>query len=92
MKKYKVHSERYTSVEFTDLDKALKEYEYVKDAEISDEVDMDSYVELISSIDDFEDSEKVKRAIIVVDEEKMAISTPKEEGYEWEYWAKWKEV
>lgn len=92
MKKYKVYSERYTSEEFIDLDKALKEYEDLKDKEISDEVDMDSYVELISSEDDFEDSETIKKSIIVVDEEKMAINTPKEEGYEWEYWAKWKEV
>lgn len=92
MKKYKAFSERFTSKEFTDYEEALKEYEEIKDREISDQVDMDSYVELIESEDDFEDGVTIKKAIIVVDEEKMAISTPKDEGYEWDYWAKWQET
>lgn len=92
MKKYKAFSEGFTTEEFTDYEKAVEAYEKIKEQEISEQVDEDSYVELIVSEDDFEDSKTIKRAVIIVDEERMAISTPKEDGYEWDYWAKWKET
>jgi len=33
----------------------------------------------------------LKVATSVVDEERMKINTPKDEGYEWDNWAKWDE-
>lgn len=92
MRKYKVFSERNTSKEFTELDKALKEYEDLKDWEITNDCDSDTYVELIASDDDFEDSETIRKSVIVEDEERMAKSTPREEGFDFDYWAKWQEV
>ncbi|MGF7534967.1 hypothetical protein AAGG74_14955 [Bacillus mexicanus] len=55
-------------------------------------VDMDSYVELVSSDNDFDDYEIFKRATIVLDEEKIAQSSPGDKGYDFDFWAKWKET
>lgn len=92
MKKYKVYSERNTSKEFTDINEALKEYESMKDWEITNECDTDTYVELIVSVDDFEDSETIRKSVIVEDEDRMAISKPREDGLDFDYWATWKEL
>ena len=92
MRKYRVDSNTWSSQEFDDLSKAEIAYEFYKDQKIGDGVDEESYVELVYSDDDFDDSVTIKRADIVVDEEKMKISTPQQEGYEWDYWAKWEET
>lgn len=91
MKKYIVQTENWQSEEIEELTDAVAEYEDTKDRVIGEGVTEDSFVELVSSEDDFEDYEIVKRADVVVDEEKMAISTPKEEGLDWDYWAKWQD-
>ncbi|MCU5519838.1 hypothetical protein OCA41_05880 [Bacillus cereus] len=91
MKKYRVQTENWQSEDIEDLNNAVDEYEDTKDRVMGGGVTEDSYVELVSSEDDFEDYEIVKRADVVVDEEKMAISTPKEEGFGWDYWAKWQD-
>lgn len=90
--KYRVDTEYWGSEEYTDYDKALEKYEYTKDQVLGDGVTEDSYVELVCSDDDFEDHTTLRRAYIVVDEEKMKISTPREEGFDWDYWAIWKEA
>lgn len=33
----------------------------------------------------------LKIATSVIDEDRMKINSPKDEGYEWDHWAKWKE-
>ncbi|WHT92340.1 hypothetical protein [Bacillus cereus] len=91
MKKYRVQTENWMSEDFVDLKDAVDEYEDTKDKVMGDGVTEDSYVELVSSEDDFEDYEIVKRAVVVVDEEAMAISTPREAGSDWDYWAKWQD-
>lgn len=91
MKKYRVQTENWMSEEFVDLKDAVDEYEDTKDEVMGEGVTEDSYVELVSSEDDFDDYEIVKRAVVVVDEEAMAISTPREAGHDWDYWAKWQD-
>lgn len=91
MKKYRVDTHSWSGEEVNDLNIALGQYELTKDREMGDGVTEDSYVELVYSEDDFEDYEVLKRAEVVIDEEKMNISTPRQEGYDWDYWAKWNE-
>jgi hypothetical protein len=91
MKKYRVDTPSWSGQETDDLEHALAMYELTKDREMGEGVTDDSYVELVCSEDDFEDYEVLKRADAVVDEEKMSISTPREEGFDWDYWAKWRE-
>jgi len=91
MKLYRVDTDRWSSKEFSDLKEAENKYEYTKDQEMGEGVDEDSYVQLVCSEDNFEDYEVIKIARVEVDEERMKISTPKDEGYDWDYWAKWKE-
>lgn len=91
MKKYRVDTDTWSSKEFTNLQEAENEYEYTKDQEMGEGVNEDSYVQLVCSEDDFEDYKIIKIARAVVDEERMKISTPKQEGLEWDYWAKWME-
>ncbi|MGG3046243.1 hypothetical protein ABEO76_24455 [Bacillus anthracis] len=91
MERYRVQTEHWMSKEFVELKEATDEYERTKDWAMGEGVTEDSYVELVSSNDDFEDYEIVKTAHVVVDEEKMAISTPREEGFDWDYWAKWQD-
>lgn len=93
MKKYRVFSERYTSKDFTNLEEAVKEYGNIKDKEINDEPDQDTYVELIMSTDDFEDSVTIRKAVLVEDEELMSKTPPKELGRDdIDYWVKWQET
>jgi len=91
MKKFRVDTESWGSQEFVDYNKALAQYEMTKDNEMGEGVHEDSYVELVVSTDDFEDYVVLKRAAITVDEDKMKVSTPRQEGYDWDYWAKWVE-
>ena len=74
----------YTDVEsFDDYEKALKEYESVKEHLMAEGHEEGTQVHLL---------ETIKVATSVVDEDKMKINSPKDEGYEWEYWAKWDEL
>ncbi|TYS55773.1 hypothetical protein FZD47_25435 [Bacillus infantis] len=91
MEKYRVDTDTWSSGEYTSREKAEAVYEYYKDQKMADGVSEESYVELVRSMDDFEGGEVVKRANVVMDEEKMKISTPKDDGLEWDYWAKWQE-
>ena len=92
MKKYRVDTLSWSSREFDNLDEAEKEYENTKDYEMGEGVTEESYVELIYSKDDFEDHDVLKRSEVRIDEERMKISTPREEGFDWDYWAKWDET
>lgn len=90
--KYRVDTHSWSSQEFEDLQKALVEYETTKDFQMGEGVDEDSYVELVSSQDDFENYKVLKRAMAVIDEERMSKGLPREEGYDFDYWAKWEEL
>lgn len=91
MEKYRVDTDNWSSAEYTSLEKAEVVYQYYKDQKMGNGVTEDSYVELVISTDDFEDSKVIKRANVVIDEERMKINTPRDEGLEWDYWAKWEE-
>jgi hypothetical protein len=91
VKKYRVDTPTWSSQEMDDLKHALGHYELTKDREMGEGVDEDSYVELVCSENDFEDYKVLKRAMVIVDMEKMAISSPRDEGHDFDYWAKWEE-
>lgn len=92
MKKYRVDTPTWSSQEFDDLNKALAKYETTKDIQMSEGVDEDSYVELVCSKHNFEDYKVLKRAMPVVDEDRMSKGLPRDEGYDFDYWAKWEEL
>ncbi|MGM0971664.1 MAG: hypothetical protein ACQEW2_02270 [Bacillota bacterium] len=92
MKKYRVDTPSWSSREFDNLEEALGKYELTKDMEMGEGVDQDSYVELVCSENDFEDYKVLKRAMVIVDEERMAKGLPRDEGYDFDYWAKWEEL
>ncbi|MGG0667807.1 hypothetical protein ABE073_04675 [Lederbergia citrisecunda] len=92
MKKYRVDTMSWFSREYDDYNEAVKEYERTKDYEMSDGVNSDTYVELVCSVDGFDDYETIKRAVAVVDEERTASEHPRDVGYDWDYWAKWEEL
>jgi hypothetical protein len=74
----------YTDIDFfDDYDKALKEYESIKEHLMAEGHEEGTQVHLM---------ETIKVATSVVDEERMKINTPEQEGFEWEHWAKWDEL
>ena len=79
------------------LDSYEETLEEWKDRMLGEGVSDDDYIE-VHAFDESkgeteEESYPIKRFNIVVNEERMKTSTPKEEGYvEWDYWAKWEEV
>lgn len=94
MKKYRVHTESgVVSRELETLEEAKKEFENWKDYLMSESVTADeSFVEIVVSEDGFEDYTVIKKVIAVIDNDRTELGTPKEEGFDWEYWAKWQEV
>lgn len=89
---YRVDTDSWTSEEYERLDVAQAKFETTMDRKMGDGINEDSYVELVCSNDGFEDYSVIKRVVPIVDEKKMAIGTPREEGLDWDYWAKWKQV
>jgi len=94
VKKYRVHTESgVVSRELETLEEAKKEFENWKDYLMSESVTADeSFVEIVVSEDGFEDYTVIKKVIAVIDNDRTELGTPKEEGFDWEYWAKWQEV
>ncbi|OXM83992.1 hypothetical protein [Paenibacillus rigui] len=93
MKKYRVHTEMDVSKEFETLVQAEKIYERWKDDLMSEGVQAnESFVEIAESDDGFEDYKVVKKVIAVIDNDRTELRTPREEGCDWDYWAKWQEV
>lgn len=91
MRKYRVDMESWSTEEFKTLEEAEISYEWYKDQKMGDGVTEDSYVELVYSDDDFEDYQVLKRADVIIDEERMKKSIPRDEGYDFDWWAKWYE-
>ena len=95
MKKYGVCDDWNGLIEeYDSLEEAEKLYNSVKDSRMSEGVDInDTFVSIVESDDDFENEKEIKKSIVEVDEElTKEIGTPNENGYEWTYWAKWKEI
>jgi hypothetical protein len=93
VKMYRVHTEMDVSGEFESLDQAEKIFERWKDEMMAEGVtENDSFVEIVESVDDFEDYKIVKKVIAAIDHERTELRTPREEGCDWDYWAKWREV
>jgi len=81
------------SEEFESLELAKKTYESWKDYLMSECVQAnESFVEIVESNDDFEDYTIIKQVIAVVDDDRTELKSPREEGCDWDYWAKWHEV
>ncbi|EFV74454.1 hypothetical protein [Cytobacillus oceanisediminis] len=92
MKKYRVLTEN-DFWETYSLSKAERVFENWKDDYMSEGVVAgESFVELEVSEDDFETTTSIKKVIAVVDEDRHELGTPREEGFDWDYWAKWEEV
>jgi len=94
MKKYIVLTDRGDcSPRLQILEQAERVYERWKDDYMSDGVIADeSYVEIAESEDDFEDYKVIKKVIAVIDHDRNELRTPREEGFDWDYWAKWEET
>jgi hypothetical protein len=92
MTKYQVNTEDASSEEFDQIEDAEKLYEFWKDNKMADGVNEDSYVEIVASNDDFADHWVVKKVVAVEDHERNELLSPREEGMDWDYWAKWKRV
>ncbi|ADO59936.2 hypothetical protein PPSC2_28500 (plasmid) [Paenibacillus polymyxa SC2] len=93
LKKYRVQTDKNSSAPLLTLEQAEGVFERWKDDYMSDTVIADeSYVEIIESDDDFEDYLVIKKVIAVIDNDRTELQTPREEGFDWDYWAKWQEV
>jgi hypothetical protein len=91
--KYRVHTEMDVSKEFDTLEQAEEVYENWKDDLMSEGVQADeSFVEIAESDDNFEEYTVVKRVIAVIDNDRTELRIPREEGFDWDYWAKWQEI
>ena len=81
------------SNEVESFEEAEKIYDRWKDELMCEGVQADeSFVEIVESEDDFEDYKVVKKVLAVIDHDRTELRTPREEGFDWDYWAKWQEV
>lgn len=93
MSLWRVQTDTWTSNEYESLDLAMLQFEKTKDREIGEGVTEDSYVELVVSHDNFDDYHVIKRVNAIIDEERMEKEgSPDEQGYDFQWWAKWQEV
>lgn len=93
MERFRVHTERDCSDEFESLKDADEVYEEWKNSSLEQGVQAnESFVELVRSVNGFEDHDVVKKVIAVIDHERMEKGSPREEGFQWDYWAKWQVV
>lgn len=93
MKQYRVQTDKDYSAKLETLDQAERVYERWKDDYMCDcVVAGESLVEIVESEDDFEDYKVIKKVVAVIDNERTELRTPREEGFDWDYWAKWIEM
>ena len=81
-KQWIVYSPEVDLYYFDSYEEALKEYEDLKEHIMAEGHEPNAQVHLL---------ETVKVATSVRDDEKMKVSTPKEEGFDFDFWAKWEE-
>lgn len=86
---YRVDTNTWSSGEYSDKERAEEIFEQYKDIKMGDGVDYDSYVELVS----LDEESVLKRVEIEEDIQKFKeLGTPEENGMDFQFWAKWKEV
>ncbi|MFI2856952.1 hypothetical protein ACH6EH_07400 [Paenibacillus sp. JSM ZJ436] len=92
--KYMVVTNDHISNPFGALKEAVEMFEVLQNDMMSEGVqEGETYIEIIASTDDFEDDRRViKKVFAVIDHDRTELSTPREEGMDWDYWAKWVEV
>lgn len=95
---YFVRTDSDWSLTFNTLKEAEKCFEDWKDDYMSEGVSLDdSFVELHEAKskddEDVDNSKVIKRVEVVVDEQKhKEAGSPKDNGMDFEFWAKWQEV
>lgn len=91
---YMVISEDYSSVPFDTLELAEELYEKWKDEMMAEGVQADeTFIEIVASSDGWDDDYRViKKVVAVIDNDRTELGSPREEGCDWDYWAKWQEV
>jgi hypothetical protein len=77
-----VHCGLVDTYYFDNEEDAIKEYEELKEYLMAEGHEPDTTVYLL---------ETKKMAISVIDEERMKINHPKDEGFDFDHWAKWEE-
>lgn len=93
MKQYQVQTDKDYSPLLPTLEQAERVFESWKDDYMGDGVVADeSYVAIAESEDDFENYTVIKKVIATIDHDRTELRTPREEGFDWDYWAKWQEV
>lgn len=77
------------------IEEAEKLFKSIKESKMGEGVELDeSFVSLVEIADDEVETEKVIKKVVAVYDEELTkeIGSPEENGYEWDYWAKWQEV
>jgi hypothetical protein len=93
LKQYRIQSDNDFSAELDTFEKAIETFESWKDDYMSDAVVAgETFVEIVESEDAFDDYKVIKKVIAVIDNNRHELGTPREEGFDWDYWAKWEEV
>lgn len=82
-KQWIVYSPEVDLYYFDAYEEALKEYEELKAHLMAEGHESGTQVHLL---------ETIKVATSVIDEERMKINTPKDEGFDYLHWAKWDEL
>lgn len=95
MKLYRYKSSKNTGRWRTTLFEAEKDYEEEKDWLMGNEADEDEHVQLESIeipegiIDELEDEPKVIKQTCLIRDPTRIDDNPRDEGYEFDYWAVW---
>ena len=91
MKKYRVQNESWASKEFDSLEEAEIVFERWKEEMMSEGVHVgDSLVEIVEYDDETDDDKVIKMVIAEIDKDR--VGNPRDEGRDFDYWAKWQEV
>lgn len=87
---FQVQTSTMSYKETNDLYKALEAYENAKDFLMADEPNEDTYVELVffTEHDDFDDGTTLRREVVGRDEARLN-DNPRDEGFDFDYWAAW---
>lgn len=95
---YFVRTDKDWSLKFATLEEAERCFESWKDDYMSEGVSLDdSFVEIheakSNEDEDLDNSKVIKRVIVEVDEQQHEdFGDPKDQGMDFTFWAKWKEV
>lgn len=90
---FQVQTSTMSYRETDDLYKALEIYENAKDFLMADEPNEDTYVELVvfTDKDDYDDGTTLRREVVGRDEARLN-DNPRDEGFDFDYYAQWRVV